>query len=87
VVRGSAWDAASWTSQRYTGVEGGGDEGVSQGVRADRLGDPGSAGDTADDASCAVPVEAPAVAGGEDRPGGSFADGQVDGAGVVREGW
>ncbi len=44
----------------------------------DRLGDPGPAGDPAHDPSRPVTVETPTVAGDEDRPGGTFADGQVD---------
>ena len=51
---------------------------------ADRLGDPGPAGDTPDDPGCPVPVEAAAVCGDEDRAAGPFADGQVDGAGSAR---
>jgi hypothetical protein len=42
--------------QGDSGVEGGGDECVAQGVRADLLGDPGAAGDAADDPGGAVPV-------------------------------
>ena len=47
-------------AQRDPGVEGGGDERVPQGVRADLLGDPGAAGDPADDPGGAVPVQPPA---------------------------
>jgi hypothetical protein len=71
-------------AQRYAGVEGGSNESVSQRVGADRLDDPGSSSNVPHDASCAVPVETPAVAGGKDRPCGSFADGQVDGASGAR---
>jgi hypothetical protein len=44
-------------AQRDSGVERGGDERVPQGVRADVLGDLGVAGDPADDARGAVPVQ------------------------------
>jgi hypothetical protein len=43
------------------------DERVPQRVRADLLGDPGAAGDPADDAGCAVPVHPPPVADQEHR--------------------
>jgi hypothetical protein len=58
----------------------GGDEGVTQGVRSDRFGDPGREGDPADDASGAVPVEAAASGVGEDRALAALADGRVDGS-------
>jgi hypothetical protein len=45
-------------AQGDAGVEGGGDESVSQRVRADRLRDAGLLGDSADDSAGAVPVEA-----------------------------
>ena len=48
-------------AQRHAGVEGGGDEGVPQRVRADPLGDPGPARDPADDPARGVAVEAPTV--------------------------
>jgi hypothetical protein len=54
-------------AQRHSGVEGGGDEGVAQGVRPDGLGDPGAAGDTADDPAGAVPVQSVADSSEEDR--------------------
>jgi hypothetical protein len=55
-------------TERDSGVEGGGDERVPQRVRPDRLGDPGAAGDPADDPGGAVPVQPPAIGGQEDRP-------------------
>jgi hypothetical protein len=59
VVRGSACEAASWTSRNGTpAFERGSDEGVAQGVRADGLVDAGAAGDAAHDAAGAVPVHA-----------------------------
>lgn len=79
VVRGSACDAASWTSRRGTpGVKRGGDEGVAEGVGTDRLGDPGPAGDPAHDPSRPVTVETPTAGGDEDRALGAIPDGQVD---------
>jgi hypothetical protein len=57
--------------QGDSGVEGGGDERVPQGVRADLLADPGATGDPAHDPSSAVPVEPLAVCGGEQRLDGS----------------
>ncbi len=58
VVRGSAWDAASWTAC---------DERVSQRVRPDLHGQPGASGDATDDPSGSVPVEPLAGWGEEDR--------------------
>jgi hypothetical protein len=57
---------------------------VTQGVRADRLGEPGPAGDTPDDPAGPVTVEAMAVPDDEDRAADPFADGQVDSAGGAR---
>ena len=70
--------------QRDAGVEGGGDERVPQRVRPDLLGDPGAAGDPADDPPGAVPVQPLPVGGQEDRPVAAFADGQVDRPGGAR---
>lgn len=63
---------------------GGGDERVPHGMEADRLGVSSPPGDPTDEASRAVPVEAASVGGGEGRPGGSFADGQVHAQGGAR---
>ena len=71
-------------AERHAGVEGSGDEGVTQGMRADRLGATGPASDPADDPAGPVTVEALAVSGDEDRAAGPFADGQVDGSGGAR---
>jgi len=46
--------------------------------------EPGAAGDPADDAGGAVPVQPPAVTGEEQRSIGALAGGQVDGAGGAR---
>jgi hypothetical protein len=61
-------------AQGHASVESGGDEGVAQRVRTDRLGDPGPAGDPPHDASGPVTVETPAVTGDEDRAAGPLAD-------------
>ena len=55
--------------ERHAGVQGGGGEGVAQGVGPDGLGDPCAAGDPADDAPGAVPVQPPPVRRQEQRPG------------------
>src|SRR5260221_13674782 len=68
VVRGSACDAASCTSRSGTPASNlavSGDECVPQRVGPDGLGNPGAAGDRADDPPGAVPVQ-PAPAGGEE---------------------
>src|SRR5258708_34346572 len=68
VVRGSACDAASCTSRSGTPASNlavSGDECVPQRVGPDGLGNPGAAGDRADDPPRAVPVQ-PAPAGGEE---------------------
>ena len=84
VVRGSAWEAASCTSRNGTPASRAAVINVSKRVGADRLDDAGPAGDTPDDASCAVAVEALAGLCREDRASGPFADGQVDGASGAR---
>jgi hypothetical protein len=48
---------------------------------ADVLGDPGAAGDPADDAGGAVAVQPPPVRSDEEWPFGALSHGQVDGAG------
>ncbi len=66
---GLSWaTAAEYALMLNPCVEGGGDERVPQGVRADVLGDPGAAGHPADDAGGAVPVHLPPVADDEERP-------------------
>jgi hypothetical protein len=62
-------------AERNPGIEGGGNEGMPQGVGPDRLGDPGTAGDPADDPRSAVPVQPLSAGGKEDRPFHPFADG------------
>ncbi len=68
-------------TQWHTGVQGGGDEGVTQGVRSDALGDVGAAGDAPDEATGGVPIQAGVVGVDEDRSLEPFADSQIDGAG------
>jgi hypothetical protein len=65
-------------SQGHAGVQGGGDERMPQRVRPDVLGDPGAAGNAADDSPGAVPVQPPPVRGEEDRSLASLADSQID---------
>jgi len=55
---------------------GGGDECVPQRVRPDLLGQPGPAGDTADDPPGAVPVQPLSSGGGEDASFAALADGR-----------
>ena len=76
-------------AQRDPGVQCGGDECVPQRVRPDVLGDPGAAGNPADDPPGAVPVQPAPLCGQEDGSFVAFADGQVDrpgGAGCERDG-
>ena len=78
VVRGSACEAAFWTSRSGTPrVERGSDERVAEAVRPYPLGDPGAASDPADDPGGTVAVEPPPADGHEQRAVGSFADGQT----------
>jgi hypothetical protein len=84
-MRGRLLHIAQW----YPGIQGCGDERVSERVRADFLGDPGPACDAADDPPGAVPVQPPPVRGQEDRTISAFIGGQVDrpgGAGCQRDG-
>ena len=71
-------------SERDTGVESGGDEGVAEGVRPDPLVHAGPLRDPAYDAGCAVAVQARSVGPGEDRSREPLADGQVDRPGGTR---
>jgi len=71
-------------AERDADVEGGGDEGMAQGVRADMLVYPGAAGSAPDDAGSAVPFEPPAIWSGEQRSFRALADRQVDRAGGAR---
>ena len=65
-------------AERDAGVEGGGDEGVSQGVRSDSLADAGAAGDASHDPPGGVAVQSPPVGVDEDRSLEAFTDRQVD---------
>ena len=62
------------------GVEGGGDERVTQGVGSDSFRDPGTAGDATHDAGGGVTVEPFPVRPEEDRAFAAFTDGEVNGA-------
>jgi hypothetical protein len=70
-VRGGFLDVAQWDA----GVGRGGDEGVSQCVRADLLIQSRAAGHAAHDSAGAVSVHALSVGTKEDRPVEAFADG------------
>jgi hypothetical protein len=76
-------------AQRHARVQRGSDESVPQGVRPDRLSDPGAAGDPTDDPPCAAPVHPAAVRGEEDRSCAALTDSQVDGPRGARRqrGW
>ncbi len=67
-------------SQGNPGVEGGGDEGVTQGVGPHPLGDAGPSGQASHDAPGGVAVEAGTVGPEEDGPLHALTDGQVDGS-------
>jgi hypothetical protein len=73
--------------QRHPGIQRGGDERVPQRVRPDCLGDPGAAGDPADDPPGAVPVQPAPIGGQEDWPLAALADSQVDSPGGPRREW
>ena len=66
---------------RHLGVERGGDEGVSECVRTDELGDTRALCHSANDPARAVAVEAAAVDPEEDRALTALADCEVDGTG------
>ena len=70
--------------QRHPGIQRGGDERVPQRVRRDGLGDPGAAGDLADDPPGAVTIQPPPVRSQEHRPVRPFLDGQIDRPGRPR---
>src|SRR5205085_1814979 len=73
-----------YVPERHAGVEGGGDERMPEGVRADRLVDPRPASEAPHDPPRGVAVEALAVSPDEDRPLGPFADGEIDRSGRAR---
>jgi hypothetical protein len=76
-------------AQRHPGIEGRGDECVSERMGADFLADPGLPGRPADDPPSAVPVEPPPIGRQEDGALATLADRQVDcpgGAGRERDG-
>ena len=71
-------------AQGDAGIEGGGDEGVAQRVRADRLVHSGASGDAAHDPARAVAVHSLTVRAQEDRSVEPFTDREVDRAGGTR---
>jgi hypothetical protein len=83
VAPGGAWVGVASglvnIAQRDTGVGRGSDDRLEEGVRSDRLVDPGSPGNAAHDSGRGVPLEALAVAAEEDRDWGALPDGEVDG--------
>jgi hypothetical protein len=68
-------------TERDTGVEGGGDEGMTQGVGPDPLGDPGATGGSSHDPSCGVTIKTSSFIVDEDRSFAAFAHCQVNGSG------
>ena len=66
-------------AERHAGVEGSGDERVTQSMGAHSLGDPRPAGDTAHDPAGRVAIDPLPVGSHEDRPVAAFADRQIDG--------
>jgi hypothetical protein len=75
-VAGGFLHVAKWN----TGIEGGGDERVPQGVRADPLVDAGAAGDASHDPRRGMSVDPFTVRSGEDGSFAAFTDREVDGA-------
>src|SRR5690348_17949974 len=85
VVRGSACEAASWTSRSGTPASSAAVMKACHSVWGrDLLADPCKAGSGADDPPGAVPVQPPPVRGQEHRPFGTLADGQVNRPGRAR---
>src|SRR5215475_2888 len=77
VVRGSAWEAASCTSRSETPASSAAVMNACRSVWPDRLGEPGAAGDPADDPPGTVPVQPAAIGGQEDRSLAALAE-QLD---------
>jgi hypothetical protein len=71
-------------TERDARVEGGGDERVAQGVRTDPVGDAGTTGDAANDATGRVPIESLTACTNEARSFAAFTDGQIDRTGSPR---
>jgi hypothetical protein len=88
IAHGRAWVGVGSgfldVAQRNPGVQTDGDERMPQRVWADRLGDPGAAGDAADDPPGAVAVQPAPIGGQEDRPFAAITDGQVNCPGGAR---
>jgi hypothetical protein len=73
-VAGCFLDVTEWD----TGVEGGSDEGVAQGMGSDSFGDSGTAGDAAHDAGGGVTVEPVVVGSEEEWSFAAFTDHEVN---------
>ena len=69
-------------AERHAGVQGGGDERVTQGVGPDTFGDPRAAGDATHDPAGGVTIDPLPIGAHEDRPIAAFAHGEVDGSAV-----
>jgi hypothetical protein len=79
VVRGSVWDAASWTSRSGTPASRNGHfEGVAKTVWGDPLADPGPSGESLHCPVGGVTVHPASGGADEDRTVGSLADVQVE---------
>jgi hypothetical protein len=70
--------------QRDPSIQRGGDERVEQRVRPNGRGDPGAAGDPADDPPGAVAVQSAPIGSQEDGSFGTLAEGHVDRPGSAR---
>jgi hypothetical protein len=68
-------------AERHAGVQGGGEERVTQGVGPDTLGDPPAPGDATHDSAGGVAIDPLPVDAHEVRPVAAFADREVDGPG------
>jgi hypothetical protein len=85
VVRGSACEAASWTSRKGTPASRAAVMNAWRSVCGPiALVNPSSAGDSADDPGGPVTIESVPVRPGKYRSFGSFADGEVDRSGGAR---
>ncbi len=71
-------------AERHTSIESGGDKSVPEGVRPDRLSDPGPPGHSADDAASGMAVEALPIGADKDRSDEPLADSEVDRSGRTR---
>lgn len=70
--------------ERHVSLEGGGDGGVADRVRADRLRDACPPGNPSHDPARTVAIGASSLRADEDRPAGATADGKIDRSGGAR---